>query len=157
MLCIHDDLCVHAKNDEKHDRNLLNLMWVASKKSMVLKSSRRCYSWMLYPSYLTHLKAEIPLDLQVEHIVLSHFGLAQIGLVNINCSVLSTGYQLILNGWPKWIHQVPHITQYFWGNWDELSIEDYLHDKGDWVCIPPELYSKTLADLYSSHQGTEKM
>ena len=29
--------------------------------------------------------------------------------------------------------------------------------KHDHICVPPELYSRTLADLHEDHQGTEKM
>ena len=40
---------------------------------------------------------------------------------------------------------------------DELSIEEGLLTKGNKVCILPELYDRTLADLHDIHQGIEKM
>ena len=66
-------------------------------------------------------------------------------------------YHLTLNKWPKWIHPFQQIAQHFRDTKDELSIEDGLLIKGVQICIPLELYDRTLADLHDSHQGTEKM
>ena len=71
--------------------------------------------------------------------------------------ILSTVYQLTLNGWPDRISQVPRIARQFWGARDELSIEEGLLMKGDCICIPPELYDRSLHELHEMHLGIEKM
>ena len=70
--------------------------------------------------------------------------------------VHATVYRLTLNGWPNRMRDVPHIACHFWGTRDKLTIEGVLL-KGNRVCIPPELYDRTLYELHDSHQGVEKM
>ena len=70
--------------------------------------------------------------------------------------ILSTVYQLTLNGWPDRISQVPRIARQFWGARDELSIEEGLLMKGNCICIPPELYDRSLHELHEMHLGIEK-
>ena len=72
-------------------------------------------------------------------------------------SILSTVYRLTLNGWPDRISQVPRIARQFWGARDELSIEEGLLMKGNCICIPPELYDRSLHKLHETHLGIEKM
>ena len=71
--------------------------------------------------------------------------------------ILSTVYQLTVNGWPDRISQVPRIARQFWGARDELSIEEGLLMKGNHICIPPELYDRSLHELHEMHLGIEKM
>ena len=80
----------------------------------------------------------------------------------ISCSIerdpiLSTVYRLTLNGWPDRISKVPRIVRQFWGARDELSIEEGLLMKGNFICIPPELYDRSLHELHETHFGIEKM
>ena len=70
--------------------------------------------------------------------------------------ILSTVYELTLNGWPERISQVPRIARQFWGTRDELSIEEGLLMKGNCICIPPELYDRSLHELHEMHLGIEK-
>ena len=70
---------------------------------------------------------------------------------------MSTVYQLTPNGWPKRISKVPRIAKKFWGATDELSIEEGLLLKGNRMCIPPELYDRSLHELHEMHLGIEKM
>ena len=70
--------------------------------------------------------------------------------------ILSTVYQLTLNGWPDRISKVPRIARQFWGARDELSIEEGLIMKGNCICIPPELYDRSLHKLHKMHLGIEK-
>ena len=70
---------------------------------------------------------------------------------------LSTVYQLTLNSWPDRISKVPIIARQFWGARDELSIEKGLLVKGNCICIPPELYDRSLHELHETHLGIEKM
>ena len=71
--------------------------------------------------------------------------------------ILSTVYQLTLNGWPDRISKVPRIARQFWGARDKLSIEEGLLMKGNCICIPPEIYDRSLPELHMMHLGIEKM
>ena len=71
--------------------------------------------------------------------------------------ILNTVYCITLNGWPSKISKVPRITRQFWGARDELTIEDGVLLKGNHVCIPPELYNRSLHELHETHLGIEKM
>ena len=71
--------------------------------------------------------------------------------------ILSTVYRLTLNGWPDRISQVSRIARQFWGARDELSTEEGLLMKGNHICIPPELYDRSLHELHKMHLGIEKM
>ena len=71
--------------------------------------------------------------------------------------ILSTVYCITLNGWPSKISKVPRIARQFWGARDELTIEDGVLLKGDHMCIPPELYDRSLHELHETHTGIEKM
>ena len=70
--------------------------------------------------------------------------------------ILSTVDQLTLNSWPDRISQVPRIARQFWGARDKLSIEEGLLMKGNCICIPPELYDRSLHKLHEMHLGIEK-
>ena len=71
--------------------------------------------------------------------------------------ILSTIYHITLNGWPSKISKVPRIAIQFWGARDELTVEDGVLLKGDHMCIPPELYDRSLHELHETHLGIEKM
>ena len=71
--------------------------------------------------------------------------------------ILSTVYQLTLNGWPERISQVPRTARQFWRARDEPLIEEGLLMKGNHICIPPELYDRSLHELHEMHLGIEKM
>ena len=71
--------------------------------------------------------------------------------------ILSTVYCLTLNGWPDRISEVPRIARQFLGARHELSIEEGILLKGDCLYIPPELYDRSLNELYNMHLGIEKM
>ena len=71
--------------------------------------------------------------------------------------VHATIYIVTHNGWPDRKRDVPHITHHFWGTRDELTTEEGILLKGNRICIPPELYERTLHDLHNNHQGIKKM
>ena len=71
--------------------------------------------------------------------------------------ILSTVYRLTLNGWSDRISQVSRIARQFWGARDELSTEEGLLMKGNHICIPSELYDRSLHELHKMHLGIEKM
>ena len=62
-----------------------------------------------------------------------------------------------MNGWPDRITKVPRIARQFWGARDELLIEEGLLMKGNCICIPLELYDRSLHELHEMHLGIEKM
>ena len=64
---------------------------------------------------------------------------------------------LTLNGWPSKSSKLPRIARQFWGARDELTIEEGVLLKGDCMCIPPELYNRSLHELHETHLGMEKM
>ena len=70
--------------------------------------------------------------------------------------ILSTVYHLTLNGWPDRFSKVPKIARQFWGARDELSIEGGILLKGDCICIPSELYDRSLNELHDMQLGIEK-
>ena len=43
------------------------------------------------------------------------------------------------------------------GTRDELTTKEGILLKGSTICIPPEIYKRTLLDLHNSHQGVKKM
>ena len=71
--------------------------------------------------------------------------------------ILSTVHWLTLNGWPDRISKVQRIARQFWGTRDKLSIEEGLLMKGNCICIPQELYDRSLYELHEMHLGIEKM
>ena len=71
--------------------------------------------------------------------------------------IYSTVYSMILNGWPEHIHRIPHIICHFWGIREVLTVENGILLKGNRICIPPELYDRTLSKLHRGHNDIEKM
>ena len=107
-----------------------------------------------FPSWKENLSRE--LHQQIQHIKFSNDRLNIIrGAIKPN-PFNNTLYLLILNGWPKCLHQLPGIAQHCSGMRDELSVENCLLIKGNRVCILPGLYDRTLTDFYASHQGITK-
>ena len=71
--------------------------------------------------------------------------------------ILYNVYCITHNRWPSRFHEVPNIAHQYWGARDELTIDNGLLLKAERVCIPPELYQRTLHDLHEGHKGIEKM
>ena len=71
--------------------------------------------------------------------------------------IYNTIYCTILSGWPEHIHKVSHITHHCWDTRDELTVKNGILLKDNRICIPPELYDRTLSDLHQGHTGIEKM
>ena len=71
--------------------------------------------------------------------------------------ICSTVYHMIPNGWPEHIHRIPYITCHFRGTRDQLTVENGILLKASRICIPPELYDRTLGELHQGHNSIEKM
>ena len=108
-----------------------------------------------FPSHSNYLP--IPIAHNVWHIQLSSTEL-DIIWGSMECDlVYSTICCLTLRGWPNHQQEVPHISRYFWGMRDKLSLDSYLLLEGTRVCIPSELLNCILADLHGAHQGINRM
>ena len=118
------------------------------RKDMVLADHLSCF-----PSHQENLP--IILHHNTQHIHFSSDKLNWVWGVVERDLVHSTLYWLTLKGWHDHITQVPMITLHFWGTWDELSFRDGILTKWDQICIPPEMFNCTLADLHEGHQGVE--
>ena len=119
-------------------------------KDMILAN---CLSW--FPSAKESLLIHIHQNIQ--HVQLSTHEHDGVWGVIKHDLVYSTLYQLTLRGWSDNLQLIPRIKWHYWGPWDELSIEASILLKGDYICIPPELLDRTLADLHGAYQGIEKM
>ena len=64
--------------------------------------------------------------------------------------------EVVLNGWPNTIKELPPVLRPYWNYREELSIEDSLIMKRHKIIIPQVLQGDILAKLHASHQGAEK-
>ena len=102
---------------------------------------------------------EIKLDLRVDTI--STFAFSQRHLTKIAAvmqwnPILLMVHQLTLNGWPDRQGCVPRAARFYWSFQDELSIDDDLLTKGEWVVIPLSCRDSIMVDLHGSHTGINK-
>ena len=117
---------------------------------------------MLLADALSHLPSQtdtqIKLDLRVDAISMSAFTRSHLTKIvaETQYSILSTVHRLTLNGWPDRCTNVPRIARNHWDFQDELSIEDDLLMKGEWVIIPPSCRDTIMDDLHKSHAGINK-
>jgi hypothetical protein len=70
--------------------------------------------------------------------------------------VLKGLMEIIINGWPERINQLPTDIKPYWSFRDELAIEDGIIFKGQQVIIPECMRADVLQQLHQSHQGVEK-
>ena len=70
--------------------------------------------------------------------------------------VLNQLVNVIINGWPDTIKDVPTHIRSYWSFRDELSVEDGIILKGNRVVIPSNLHVCILSQLHYGHQGIEK-
>ena len=112
---------------------------------------------------LSHLPSrtdtQIQLNLRVDEISMSAFTRSRLTKIAAEIQwdpILSTGHRLTLNGWPDRCTNIPRIARNYWDFHDELSIEDDLLMKGEWVVIPPSCRDSIMDDLHKSHVGINK-
>ena len=118
---------------------------------------------VLLADALSHLPSQtdtqIKLDLRVDAISMSAFTrscLMKIAAETQWYPILSTLHRLTLNGWPARWTNVPRIARNYWNFRGELSIEDDLLMRGEWVIIPPACRDAIMDDLHKSHAGINK-
>ena len=64
--------------------------------------------------------------------------------------------EVILQGWPERVQDLPGSIRSFWSFRDELAIESGVIIKGRQVLIPETMTEDILRQLHSGHQGIEK-
>ena len=64
--------------------------------------------------------------------------------------------EVVYNGWPSTVKELPSLLQPYWNYREELSIEDSLIFKSNRIVIPQSLQGDILSKLHAGHQGTEK-
>ena len=69
---------------------------------------------------------------------------------------LSALKEVVYNGWPTTVRELPSLIRPYWTFREELSIEDSLIFKGHRIVVPQALQGETLSKLHTSHQGIEK-
>ena len=72
-------------------------------------------------------------------------------------TILSTVYNIKLDGWPVRRNRIPHITRQYWDQRDELSVDNGLLMKGPHMIIPGYQQGCTLTNLHTGHKGTTAM
>ena len=104
---------------------------------------------------------EIPIpDLNVEiHDVCPQFSsqcLQRIRAETAKDPELSALKEVVYNGWPTTLRELPSLIRPYWTFREELSIEDSLIFKGHRIVVPQALQGEILSKLHTSHQGIEK-
>ena len=64
--------------------------------------------------------------------------------------------QVVTNGWPEYVHDLPKCVRNYWSVKDSITVEDGLLMKGVRVIIPKHLQRDILNRLHTSHLGIEK-
>jgi hypothetical protein len=70
--------------------------------------------------------------------------------------ILNALMEIIVNGWPENMKELPCDLRPYWSFRDELAIEDGIIFKGQEVIIPQIMRADVLSQLHISHQGIEK-
>ena len=65
-------------------------------------------------------------------------------------------WQIVTNGWPDTIKEVPREVRTFWPYRDEIGVSDGVLFKGNQVIIPTDLRQDILNQLHQGHQGIER-
>ena len=115
---------------------------------------------MVFADFLSRNKptdgAEIELDATVHTIMISKERKNELQEETLKDSVLSHLINVIRNGWPEKIDQIPKPLRPYWSMKDLLSINDGMILKGTAILIPKKLQNMILDKIHNSHQGQEK-
>ena len=103
----------------------------------------------------------ISLDIRVDSIELDLISFtaekqAQLRAETRKCPTLNMLSEIIYQGWPDTIQELPSAIRSFWSFRDTLGIEDGILFKGFQVIIPESMRRDILNQLHVGHQGIEK-
>ena len=111
---------------------------------------------------------DIPLDVRVESICsevedsheidLIFFGQhkrAELQTETSNDPVLRSLWQIVTQGWPENLHELPTPLRQFWSYRDEIGVSHGVLFKGSQVIIPTTLREDILTQLHLGHMGIE--
>ena len=101
-------------------------------------------------------KQEIDLDAQVDMARFSSERIKSIQAETKHDAALSQLANMIVEGWPGSLQDVPPTIRSHWSYRDELSVVDGLILKGCRILIPKPLQETILTQLHYGHQGTDK-
>ena len=105
--------------------------------------------------------AEVELDMRVDEVSFNLINFSQTKQQTLrdetrNCPMLSALSEVIFQGWPEKMRDLPRELRSFWSYRDELGIEDGVIFKGKQVLIPECMRPDILRQLHQGHQGIEK-
>ncbi|XP_041461610.1 uncharacterized protein K02A2.6-like [Lytechinus variegatus] len=111
---------------------------------------------------------DVPLDVRVESICSEAEDSHQIDLIyfgqhkrtelqreTANDPVLRSLWQIVTQGWPETIQELPTSLRQFWSYRDEIGVSHGVLFKGSQVIIPKTLRNDILRQLHLGHMGIE--
>ncbi|CAM1291118.1 Uncharacterised protein at_DN1466 [Pycnogonum litorale] len=113
------------------------------------------------PQLHTEADAELHDELQCQvHMIQTSLPFSETKLKQFNSAIESDEEmtqlkQMILNGWPEQISEVPNSMTKYWNFREELAVEDDIILKGSKVIIPKSWQSELLSRIHG-HLGVEK-
>ena len=102
------------------------------------------------------LEAEYPQHLTI---ALINFPIAKQQLLNAETTrdpVLNALKEIIYNGWPGNVKELPSGLRAYGSFRDELTVEAGVIFKGRQILVTPAMHKDILKQLHSGHQGVEK-
>lgn len=101
-------------------------------------------------------KQTLDLDIRVNLVRFSADCLLKVHQETKNDPTLSKLMEIVVQGWPQTVKELPETLRPYWSYRDELSIEDGIILKGERIIIPSSMKAKILNQLHCAHQGIEK-
>ena len=106
-------------------------------------------------------RSEVQLDLRVDDLSLDLVNFSPTKQQELRdetsrCPILSALAEVVCQGWPDKMTDLPNDLRSFWSFRDELGIEDGVLFKGKQVMIPERMRGTILSKLHKGHQGIEK-
>ncbi|XP_063590442.1 uncharacterized protein K02A2.6-like [Penaeus indicus] len=98
----------------------------------------------------------IGLDIQINFVTFSNEKLVTLRQETSRDAILHELKEIIIQGWPEKMKDLPRMLQPYWSFRDELSNEDRLVIKGSRVIIPVSMQKLVLDRIHEGHQGITK-
>ena len=109
-------------------------------------------SWL--PNKSKNTQAD--LDLKIQFLQFSTEKMTELKEESRKDPEIAAPREVITEGWPDKVRELPSPLKSFWSFRDELAVEDSLVLKGERIFIPQTLRSGILKRIHMSHQGIEK-